>query len=76
MARGENAVYKPLESPIRCRMIAIENGVLAFKADCLCECLDCLVVLFLKKKFVALFLELDCLVFYDARRFHAEWFSF
>ena len=45
-------------------MIAIENGVLAFKADCLCECLDCLVVLSLRKKFVALFLELDRLVFY------------
>ena len=57
-------------------MIAIENGVLAFKADCLRECLDCLVVLFLRKKLVPLFLELDRLVFYGAQRFHAKSFSF
>ena len=37
------------------------------KADCLCECLDCLVVLFLRKKFVPLFLELDRLVLHGAR---------
>ena len=53
---------EPLQSPIRCRTIGIENGVLAIKADCLCKFLDRLIVLFQRKKFVDLFLKLDRLV--------------
>ena len=61
---------KPLQSPIRCRMIGRENGVLAIKADRLCEFLHRLVVLLQRKKYVALFLELDRLVFQGAGRRH------
>ena len=64
-AMTKHCPTKPLQSPIRCRTIGIENGVLAIKADCLCEFLDRPVVLFQGEKFVALFLELDRLVLHQ-----------